>query len=81
MDKRNAVVADVYTDPKGQKVLKEAIGNSFIIYAIVPDQNGNLRVVSGATYSYYEFSESSSNRLTDENGFRVSVRIPEIDSL
>ncbi|OLS24079.1 MAG: hypothetical protein HeimC3_21700 [Candidatus Heimdallarchaeota archaeon LC_3] len=64
-DSRMAVVADVHTDPNRMKVLQVATGNPYIIYVIVQDNIGNLYLTKGATYSYYEFTNDISTRLTD----------------
>ncbi len=58
-----ALVVDVATDPNGS-VLEEAIGGLSEIYVVVP-VDGTLRVASGVVYSYYQFTQPISNRLTD----------------
>ncbi|MBU1921690.1 DUF3160 domain-containing protein [Patescibacteria group bacterium] len=58
-----AIVADVATDPNGF-VLEEGIGHINEIYAVVPI-DGELRVVKGGVFSYYEFSWPLADRLTD----------------
>ncbi|MFX0092862.1 MAG: DUF3160 domain-containing protein [Candidatus Hodarchaeota archaeon] len=65
-DKKMAIIADVHTDPNSRKVLEVATGNPFVIYAIVQDAAGNLRLTRGGTFSYYDFLQPMSNRLTDE---------------
>ena len=60
-----ALVADVATDPNG-RVLEEAIGRVFEIYALVPDGRGGTHVATGGVFSYYEFPWPMSDRLTDE---------------
>ncbi|AGL03447.1 DUF3160 domain-containing protein [Desulfoscipio gibsoniae] len=59
-----ALVADVATDPGG-RVLQEATGHIFEIYAVVP-VDGSLRIARGGVYSHYEFSWPLSDRLTDK---------------
>jgi hypothetical protein len=59
----SALVADVATDPNG-KVLEEATGMVWSIYVIVP-VDGELRIVRGGVYSYYEFPWPMNDRLTD----------------
>lgn len=59
-----ALVADVATDPEG-RVLQEATGNIFDIYAVVP-VDGSLRIAKGGVYSHYEFTWPLSDRLTDQ---------------
>ncbi len=63
-DNPAALVADVATDPNG-RVLEEATGHIFEIYAVIP-VDGSLRVARGGVYSHYEFSWPLEDRLTDE---------------
>ncbi|QEE15495.1 DUF3160 domain-containing protein [Promethearchaeum syntrophicum] len=63
---RMGIIADVHTDPNTFLCLEVGTGDPLIIYAIVQDTNGNLRLTKGATYSYYEFNHSMYDRLTDE---------------
>ena len=65
-DQRMAIVADVHTDPSSSQVLEVATGNPYVIYVLVQDHNGNYRVAKGATYSFYEFLQPMTERLTDE---------------
>lgn len=59
-----ALVADVATNPGGGRVLEEATGYIFDIYAVVP-VDGQLRIAKGGVYSYYEFPWPLHDRLTD----------------
>jgi hypothetical protein len=59
-----AIVADVATDPNGQ-ALEEATGYISTIYVIFPI-DGKLRIGKGGVYSYYEFTQPISDRLTDK---------------
>lgn len=59
-----ALAADVATDPEG-RVLQEATGHIFEIYAVVP-VDGSLRIARGGVYSHYEFSWPLNDRLTDK---------------
>ncbi|HHW91781.1 MAG TPA: DUF3160 domain-containing protein, partial [Firmicutes bacterium] len=59
-----ALVADVATDPNG-RVLQEATGHIFSIYAVVP-VDGSLRIARGGVYSHYEFTWPLEHRLTDK---------------
>jgi len=62
---RAAIIADVHTDvPKGQ-VLYEATGYPSIIYVAVKDKGG-ARLTRGMVYSYYEFTEPLTERISDE---------------
>ena len=58
-----ALITDVATDPNGQ-VLEMGTGRINKIYVAIP-LNGKLRLACGGVYSYYEFSQEISNRLTD----------------
>jgi len=64
-DKRMAIVADVHTDVNTGRVLEEGVGDAFFIYAIVPVE-GQTLVAQGGVFSYYEFTQPMSSRLTDE---------------
>ena len=68
-DDRMAVIADVHTNPEldYEEVLEVGVGNPFVIYVVVQDHRGNLRLTRGATFSYYEFEHPMSDRLTDED--------------
>ena len=63
---RTTLVADVHTDTNTGQVLEEAVGYvNFIIVAFkTPD--GSLRAGAGPVFSYYEFKQPMSDRLTDE---------------
>ncbi len=65
-DDRMAVIADVHTDPNTGNVLEVASGDPFVIYVVVQDEDGNLRLARGGTFSYYEFHHPMVDRLTDE---------------
>lgn len=59
-----AIVTDVATDPNGS-VLEIGTGEVSAIYVIVPVA-GQLRVCSGPVYSFYQFTQPLSERLTDQ---------------
>jgi len=63
-DRPAALVADVATDPNG-RVLEEATGYVFEIFAVVP-VDGTLRIAKGGVYSHYEFPWPLNDRLTDK---------------
>ena len=65
MDDAMPIVADVHTDTNTQMVLEEAVGLPWVLYMICPVDN-DLTVCKGAVYSYYEFKQPMSERLTDE---------------
>jgi len=48
-----------------QEVLEAAIGNLNRIYVAVP-LNGSLHIAQGGVYTYFEFKQPRSDRLTDE---------------
>ncbi len=64
-DERMAIIADVHTDPNTGQVLEVGVGDAFTIYAIVP-RAGEQTVTVGGVFSYYEFAQPMSQRLTDE---------------
>jgi hypothetical protein len=64
-DERMALIADVHTDPNSGQVLEEAVGFPFIIYVKVSIK-GKDQIVQGPVFSYYEFKQPMSDRLTDE---------------
>ena len=65
LDRYSAVVADIFLGG-GDSVLEVATGRFDRIYVIVPDNHGGFEVATGAVYSYYEFWQPRTNRLTDE---------------
>jgi hypothetical protein len=48
------------------QVVEIGTGRVDTIYVIVPDDHGGFQLAQGAVYSYYEFLQPLSNRLTDE---------------
>ena len=60
-----AVVADVHTDSNTDNCLEEGVGYPLEIFVIV-NEGGISRITRGAVFSYYEFTRSIANRLTDE---------------
>lgn len=59
-----AIVTDVATDPNGS-VLQEGTGLISEIFVVVP-VDGKLVLAKGGDFSYYEFTQPLSDRLTDE---------------
>lgn len=59
-----AVISDVATNPEGT-VLEAGTGRINDIYVIV-NVNGSLRLAHGGVFSFYEFPQPLSHRLTDE---------------
>jgi hypothetical protein len=64
-DEKMAIIADVHTDPNSGQVLEEAVGFPSIIYVKV-SIGGKDQIVRGPVFSYYEFRQPMSDRLTDE---------------
>jgi hypothetical protein len=60
-------VVDVHTDPNdGGHVLEQAVGScNFLVMAI--DQGDESMIYVGPSYSYYEFQQPASDRLTDDD--------------
>lgn len=70
-DDRMAIIADVHTDPNSRQVLEVGTGNPYVIYVIVQDQDGELRLTRGGTFSYYEFKHPMNDRLSDEEWHEI----------
>ena len=64
-----ALVVDVATDPNGT-VLEMATGNPATVYVVVPVE-GKLRIAQGTVYSFYQFEQPISDRLTDSQWRRM----------
>lgn len=64
-DEEMACVADVHTDVNSKQVLEEAVGYPYYIYIICKIDGKDFLTVGGV-FSYYEFKQSMSERLTDE---------------
>lgn len=70
-DRKMACIADVHTtidrrpEGVGKVALEAGVGYAHEIYVIVPIRN-RLVLTRGATFSYYEFLQPVSKRLTDE---------------
>jgi len=63
-DSKMALIADVHTDANTKQVLEVGVGNPLKLFIIVPVKDKPY-LMEGATFSYYEFKEKQSNRLTD----------------
>ena len=59
-----AVVVDVATNPDEGTCLELGTGKVSKVYALVP-VDGKLRIAVGAVYSFYQFEQPASDRLTD----------------
>ena len=76
-----ALVTDIATDPEGGTCLELGTGDPAMIYVIV-SFDGALHITSGSVYTFYQFEEPLSKRLTDEEwreiiGSRNSPSLPE----
>ena len=74
-----AIVADVHTDSNNDVCLEEGVGYPLEIFVIV-NEGGNIRITKGAIFSYYEFKQPISQRLTDEawREMLISATPPEM---
>lgn len=61
-----ACIADVYTNGEKGLCLEVGTGRPHRIYVPLNDGQGGKRIATGIIYSYYEFSQSQTNRLNDE---------------
>jgi len=64
-DEKIDLIADVHTEPNTKQVLEEGVGSPFNIWVVIQDGKGK-RLCRGAVFSYYEFKQPMSDRLTDE---------------
>ncbi len=63
-DESAPTIADVHTNPRDNEVLEVGVGDpQFLVVAI--DNGTDRATYVGPAYSYYEFTQSASNRLTD----------------
>ncbi len=65
-DEKTLLVADVHTDPNSGKVLEEGVGYVDYLVVKVKGEDGKWRYCAGPVFSYYEFKQPMSDRLTDE---------------
>jgi len=65
--KETTIVADVHTDCNTGKVLEEGVGYVKLILVAYKVPDGRIIVGAGPVFSYYEFKQPMSDRLTDEN--------------
>lgn len=72
-----AIVTDIATDPNGA-CLEVGTGNPSRIYVIVPI-DGELHICVGAVYSFYQFEQPISERLTDSE-WRQMMGISAMDN-
>ncbi len=64
--KETTIIADVHTDTNTELVLEEAVGYVDLIIVAYKTPDGKVTVGAGPVFSYYEFKQPMSDRLTDE---------------
>ena len=64
--KKTTLVADVHTDTNTNQVLEEATGYVRLIVVAYRQPDGSVVLDAGPVFSYYEFKQPISQRLTDE---------------
>jgi len=64
--KKTTVIADVHTDGNTRQVLEEGVGYVKMIVVAYKVPDGRVLVGAGPVFSYYEFKQPMSQRLTDE---------------
>jgi hypothetical protein len=72
-DKQVAAIADVFTEPNSLQVLEIGVGDVLPIYTIVPI-DGRSWLARGGVFSYYEFRQPVSDRLSDQVWHHVPRR-------
>ena len=72
-----ALVTDVASNPSAQTVLQEAVGGVDYIYVVVPAPNGELQLVRGGVFSYYEWVGNINQRMTDDE-WRAQVESGQV---
>lgn len=58
-------VADVHTDPNSRQVLEVGVGRVDTLFMAV-DSEDDVTMYAGPTFSYYQFHQPASDRMTDE---------------
>jgi hypothetical protein len=64
--KETTIIADVHTDTNTLQVLEEGVGYVDLIVVAYKCPDGRIIAGAGPVFSYYEFKQPMSNRLTDE---------------
>lgn len=64
--KETTIIADVHTDTNTALVLEEAVGYVNLIIVAYKTPDGKVIMGAGPVFSYYEFKQPMSDRLTDE---------------
>ncbi|MCR5717659.1 MAG: DUF3160 domain-containing protein [Oscillospiraceae bacterium] len=73
------IIADIATDPNGW-CLEVGTGKPMRIYVIV-EVDGKLKIASGMTYSFYQFEQPASERLTDTEWHGMLGMYPDEDGV
>lgn len=77
---RMALVADVFTNAELGLVLETAVGIPYRIYVPLNDRQGGKRIAVGYCFSYYEFHQPMSDRLTNEQWKeKVYAKSPDLE--
>lgn len=77
---RMALVADVFTNAELGLALETAVGIPYRIYVPLNDHQGGKRIAVGYCFSYYEFPQPMSDRLTNEQWKdRVYAEHPDLE--
>ncbi len=63
---KTTMVADVHTDQNTRSVLEEGTGYLRLLLVAYKLPQGHILIGAGPVYSYYEFKQPMSDRLTDE---------------
>ena len=77
--KRTTIVADVHTDPDTGQVLEEGVGYVRLMAVAYRIPDGRILMGAGPVFSYYEFKQPISERLTDEAWRRMLKENPPTD--
>ncbi len=73
-----AIIADVFTNAELKVVLETGVGIPYRIYIPLNDQQGGKRIAVGYVFSYYEFIQPISERMTDEK-WKEIIYTPNTD--
>lgn len=75
--RRLPMVADVHTDGNTGQCLEEAVGYAHLAIVAYMLPNGTVMAGAGPTFSYYEFKQPVSQRLTDEEWIEMLQHPPD----
>ncbi|MEA2054147.1 MAG: DUF3160 domain-containing protein [Candidatus Thermoplasmatota archaeon] len=64
--KETTIIADVHIDTNTNRCLEEGVGHVDLILVAYKLPDGNIILGAGPVFSYYEFKQPMSERLTDE---------------